>query len=202
MSWDIMRSLSWENSVTNLPLGNVIIVGNLSKLEDRENWDPCCCNARVFLSLLDLWAARMVRTLHSSSAKDIIQERFVELSLSAIHLYTSSIYFGFISSEFMIRSFLLLAAKGVEPVEIAENQKSSKSTIFHGEYEGFHHPFSGGHQKCTQNSSLLPQVNTNLFNLIAWITESNWLDTTFQVEFLKYWISDILIFLRKVLASN
>jgi len=92
----------------------------------------------------------MVRTLHSSSAKDIIQEGFVELSLSAIHLYTSSIYFGFISSEFMIRSFLLLAAKGVEPVEIAENQKSKKSTIFHGEYEGFHHPFSEGHQKSTQ----------------------------------------------------
>ena len=29
MSWDIMKSLSWENSLTNLPLGDVMIVGNL-----------------------------------------------------------------------------------------------------------------------------------------------------------------------------
>jgi len=44
-------------------------------------------------------------------------------------------------------------------------------------------------------------------DLDGWITEKFGLNTTFQVEFVKYWISDILIFLRKVmqnffLASN
>lgn len=62
-------------------------------------------------------------------------------------------------------------------------------------------PFQRAIKSLPKNSSLLPQVNTNLFNLIAWITESNWLDTTFQVEFVKYWISDISIFLRKVMQN-
>lgn len=187
MSWDIMKSLSWDHSLTNLPLGNVIIVGILSKLEDRENWDPCCCNARVFLSLINLWAVRMVRTLHSSSAKDIIQEQFVNSSPSSLYI----IYVGFISSEFIIL-FVATGSQGSKAWGFfSETRKNREINYLSWWIWRVSPSLLGSYQESTQNASLLPQVNTNLFNLIARITESNWLDTTFQVEFVKYWISDM-----------
>ena len=121
-----------------------------------------------YFSAWSICELRTVRTLHSSSAKDIIQERFVELSLSAIHLHhlytlaSSALNLWYVP-------FCYWQPREQSLGIFFWNHKKSRNQLLSWWIWRVSPCLLGGYQESTQNSSLLPQVNTNLFNLIAWM---------------------------------
>ena len=159
--------MSWDHSLTNSPLGNVIIAGNLSKLEDRENWDPCCCNARIFLSLIDLWAENC-----ENFALLICKRHHTRTfcgTLPLRHPFTSSIYLASSALNLWYVPFCYWQPREQSLGIFFWNHKKSRNQLLSWWIWRVSPCLLGGYQESTQNSSLLPQVNTNLFNLIAWM---------------------------------